>query len=204
MTKPQVLFDAFGTLIKIQGGTHPYRAILKIGMEQGRRPLASDAESLLTRSLNLRQAAEFFRITVHPDRIEQIEAALQTELASIKPFKDGLDAVSMLQAEGISVGICSNLAQPYASAVERLYPSVRLHAFSFKAGAVKPSAEIYAYASRIMNVENPQQISMIGDSVRCDRDGARMYGMRGYWLCREGRGDYSSLLDFADAILNTS
>lgn len=189
--------------LQIQGGAHPYRAILKIGVEQGRRPLATDAQSLLSRSLNLREAAEFFRITVPPDCMTEIEASLQRELANMEPFADGLHAVSLLQDAGISVGICSNLAQPYASAVERLYPSVHLHAFSFEAGAIKPDNEIYAYASRILKAEHPQQISMVGDSPRCDRDGALAYGMHGYWLCRNGLGDYSSLLDFAVAILKS-
>lgn len=31
-----VIFDAFGTLLKIQGGRHLFRRLLKIGVDQGR------------------------------------------------------------------------------------------------------------------------------------------------------------------------
>lgn len=58
------IFDAFGTLIQINEGSHPFRKILKLGIEQGRRPQSTDAEQLLTLPMDLRQAADFW----HPGR----------------------------------------------------------------------------------------------------------------------------------------
>lgn len=202
MKATTVLFDAFGTLIKIQGGAHPYRQIIRIGMEQGRRPSPADAATLLSMPLGLIEAAYHFGITVPHLVMADLEASLQKELDSLEAYEDGLKAVSMLQAAGVPVGICSNLAKPYASAVERLYPSVRMHAYSFEAGAIKPSPEMFDYASEVMGAESPSNVALIGDSLRCDRDGARAYGMEGYLLCRVGRGDYHSLVEFAHDIIS--
>jgi FMN phosphatase YigB (HAD superfamily) len=130
-----------------------------------------------------------------------LEDALQQELDSIKAYQDGIDAVSLLQAAGVPVGICSNLAKPYAAAVERLYPSIMLRAYSFEAGAVKPSPRMFAYATAVMGAKLPGEIALIGDSARCDRDGACEYGMEGYLLCRAGKGNYSSLVDFARGVI---
>lgn len=204
MRATTVLFDAFGTLIKIRGGVHPYRKIMRIGMEQGRKPSPTDAESLLSTPLNLIEAANHFGIKVPQTVMADLEACLQEELDCLEAYEDGLKAVSMLQAEGVPVGICSNLAKPYASAVERLYPSVLMRAYSFEAGAIKPSPEMFGYASAVMGAKFPGDIAVIGDSPRCDRDGARAYGMEGYLLCRVGRGDYCSLVDFAHDIISAS
>lgn len=197
MEAKAVLFDAFGTLVKIQGGAHPYRKIMRLGLEQGRRPSPTDAEALLSKPLDLITAAHHFGITVPGTMMAGLEDALQRELNSMEAHQDGIEAVSMLQAAGVPVGICSNLAKPYAAAVERLYPSIMLRAYSFEAGAIKPSPRMFAYAIGVMRVGSPAEIAMIGDSARCDRDGACEYGMQGYLLCRAGKGDYGSLVDFA-------
>lgn len=203
MNVKMALFDAFGTLIKIQNGTHPYRRILRAGIEQGRRPKPKDAEILLSLPLDLQEAADFFGIAVPPPRMAEIQAALDFELEAMEPHSDGLEAVRMLQNSGIPVGICSNLAKPYAGAIERLYPSVRLKAYSFEAGVIKPAPEMYKHARKVMNAGSVQDITMIGDSCSCDREGPRKFGMNGYWLRRDGFGDYASLIEFAEDILRS-
>ncbi|QOZ97711.1 hypothetical protein Pstu14405_21390 [Stutzerimonas stutzeri] len=42
-----VIFDAFGTLLRIQDGRHPYRQLLTIGRANGRRPRPDDASVLM-------------------------------------------------------------------------------------------------------------------------------------------------------------
>lgn len=194
------IFDAFGTLLKIGEGTHPYRKILKLGREQGRRPNSKDAEALLSMSLGLRQAAEYFGIRVDPRSMDQLESDLERELAGIEAYDDGISAVETLQAAGIKVAVCSNLAQPYASAIERLYPSLDGHAYSFAVGVTKPSAEIYRQALKSISAV-PADAWMIGDSQRCDCDGPTAYGIRGFCLGRNGDRGYASLDLFAEAML---
>lgn len=192
-----VLFDAFGTLLKIQNARNPYRLLLKIGISQGRRPLLDDAAVLLSNPLDMRGAAERFGISADHSQMVELENLLQAEIAGIEPYQDALEAVQILQAAGIIVGICSNLAMPYAEAVERLFPTVRLHAYSFSVGAIKPACEIYRFSAAMLGTPSVSNIAMIGDSLRCDRDGARASGINGWWLNRDGGGDYRCLVSFA-------
>lgn len=201
MSTIAVLFDAFGTLIKIKNGAHPYRTILKLGIEQGRRPRADDAEVLLSKPLNLRDAADHFDIDVPVDLMIQLESELISELSGLEAHADGLAAVSNLQAAGVAIGICSNLASPYAAAVERLYPSVVHHSYSFEVGAVKPNIQLYEHAAKSLRLP-PGKIWMIGDSKRCDSEGPKDYGMNGFHLDRSGNGEYKNLTDFADDFLS--
>ncbi|SDR71771.1 HAD family hydrolase [Pseudomonas sp. bs2935] len=198
-----VVFDAFGTLVKIGVGTNPYRKILKLGIEQGRRPKATDAEDLLSMPMDLRQAADYFGISVETRFMNRLEEGLREELASIQAYPDGIAAVRTLQAAGLKVAICSNLAKPYASAIERLYPNLDGYAYSFAVGAIKPSFKIYQYVTQLTGTR-PGEAWMIGDSRRCDCDGPLGFGMQGFYLDREGGGNYTNLRAFAEDILHKS
>jgi FMN phosphatase YigB (HAD superfamily) len=196
------IFDAFGTLVKISEGSHPYRKILKLGIEQGRRPKPTDAEHLLTMPMDLRQAADFFGIQVDPGVMARLESDLRNELADIRAYPDGLFAVEALQAAGVKVVVCSNLAKPYAAAIEHLYPGLDGYSYSFAVRAIKPSFDIYHHATQLVSV-SPSDAWMIGDSKRCDCEGPTAFGMRGFWLDRQGGGPYTSLHQFAETILRT-
>lgn len=194
------IFDAFGTLLKIREGSHPYRKILRLGIDQGRRPCASDAADILSNPLDLREAADFFKIRVGSALMCGLEAELQDELECIEPYPDGVAATSELRTAGIKVFVCSNLAKPYASAIERLYPQLDGYVYSFAVGAVKPSFEMYNNVVLVASTA-PNEIWMIGDSRRCDCDGPNEFGMHGYFLDRTGKEGYQSLAAFAKDVL---
>ncbi|MEB0109410.1 HAD family hydrolase [Pseudomonas fluorescens] len=200
MPIPAVIFDAFGTLIKISKGSSPYRKILKIGIEQGRRPQPRDGEYILSLPMDLRQAADFFGISIDPSVMGCLESGLNRELADIQAYSDGIHAVRLLQDAGVKVAVCSNLAKPYAAAIERLYPTLDGYSYSFEIGAVKPSFKIYSHAIHAVSA-SPTEVWMIGDSKECDCDGPSAFGMRGFWLDRQGRSIYGSLDQFAEAAL---
>lgn len=194
------IFDAFGTLLRIREGSHPYRKLLKLGVQQGRRPLPSDAAAILSNPLDLKEAADYFGIHVASSFMNRLEGELQDDLDHIEAYPDGIAATAALQAARVKVIVCSNLAKPYASAIERLYPQLDGYVYSFAVGAIKPSFEIYDRAARLASFPL-SQICMIGDSKRCDCDGPADLGMRGYFLDRAGDGDYQSLSVFATDIL---
>lgn len=194
------IFDAFGTLMRISEGTHPYRKILRLGIEQGRRPQPRDAENLMTKPMDLREAADFFGVHVQPSVMAQLETDLLLELEGIQAYDDGLDSVEKLKAAGIKVVVCSNLAKPYASAIERLYPALDGYAYSFEVGSIKPAFEIYQYATQLADV-SMSEAWMIGDSKACDCDAPALYGIRGFFLDREHGGAFSTLHQFTNAIL---
>lgn len=56
-----VIFDAFGTTLRITSPSHPYRQLLREGAKLGRRPTSGDAHKLLTLDAGIREAADCWR-----------------------------------------------------------------------------------------------------------------------------------------------
>ncbi len=197
-----VIFDAFGTLLKIQSGRHPYRSLLKIGIEQGRRPAPDDARVLMTEPLeSLAAVAKRLGIAVSESELDDLEKVLTDEVAAIEAYPDGVEAVSLLQNSGVRVAVCSNLASPYRAAIKKHYPALDGYVFSCDVGHIKPSPEIYKAACDALDA-SPGQTHMIGDSSLCDSRGPRENGIKGYLLDRSGEaGQYSDLLSFAQYLL---
>lgn len=204
MTKKAVIFDAFGTLVQIHEGSHPYRQILKAGVRQGRRPKPDDSKQIMTRALSLQEAANYFGIGIPTNVMEAIQKDLRTEMANIQAYPDGIQAVATLKDAGFKVAVCSNLALPYAEAIEKLYPTLDGYAYSFDVGAMKPDALIYSDVCRKLDCA-PGEAYMIGDSQRCDRDGPNEFGIHGSFLGRDGViGDFSDLITFARFAIQNS
>lgn len=197
---PGVIFDAFGTLVKIHEGSHPYRQILKRGITQGRRPKPDDAKVLMTNPWGLAEAAHHLGIAVDPLVLQGIQEQLDAELSAITAFQDGLEAVAMLKDAGFKVAVCSNLAKPYAAAIERLYPDLDAYSYSFEVGAVKPDAKIYQDACTKLGVL-PSMTDMVGDSQRCDQAGPNEFGMRGWYLDRGAESSLRDLASFAKKLI---
>ena len=78
-----VIFDAFGTVLKIHKGCHPYRQVLKIGRLRGRGVRADDAKIIMTNPLSLEAAAAHFGIALLPSELERIQAELDLSLIHI-------------------------------------------------------------------------------------------------------------------------
>lgn len=202
-----VIFDAFGTLARITRPTHPYGQLLREGKRQGRKFRPDDMPTLMTHKLSISDAAARFGIQVSSDRLGLLEQALKAELASIEPFPDALEAMAMLRAEGMRTAICSNLAMPYGSAIQQIFPNLDGYGFSYHIGAMKPSPIIYRHTCDLLRVRpgddfgSHGRVVMIGDSARCDRDGPRQCGISGFLLRRGQAEGFSSLTDFARAVL---
>ncbi|QOI07285.1 MULTISPECIES: HAD family hydrolase [Pseudomonas syringae group genomosp. 2] len=202
-----VIFDAFGTLARITRPTRSYGQLLREGKRQGRKFRPDDMQTLMTHKLSISQAAECFGIQVSPDRLGLLEQALEAELASIEPFPDALEAIAMLRAAGMRTALCSNLAMPYGPPIQQIFPNLDGYGFSYQVGAIKPSPIIYRHTCDLLGVRpgddfiSHGRVVMIGDSVRCDRDGPRQCGIGGFLLRRGQAEGFSSLTDFARAVL---
>lgn len=70
MSNEAVIFDAFGTLLKIQSGQHPYRKLMRLGQASGRRPRQDDARILMQVPLSLTEVAEQFGIRAKPEELK--------------------------------------------------------------------------------------------------------------------------------------
>ncbi|MDY1046976.1 HAD-IA family hydrolase [Pseudomonas coleopterorum] len=202
------IFDAFGTTVQIVRKYHPFRQLLRIGAEQGRKASTADLRTLMTASLSLEQAAERFGIQASPEQMLALQRDLEDELASITVYPDALDAIRLLRSEGIRIGICSNLAQPYGAVIRNLLQEVDGFALSFELGVIKPDAGIYHDICHQLGVQptwdmrsTSDRVVMIGDSLKCDQDGPRVIGISGYHLDRSGAGRITNLLQFAEALI---
>ncbi len=204
MTIQAVIFDAFGTLLKIQHGTHPYRQLMKIGKANGWRPRPDDASVLMKYPITLTQAAARLGITASREQLTTLEALLADEVASVEAYPDGLEAVKLLQKQGIRVGVCSNLAFPYRQTVLRCYPTLDAYAFSCDLGVMKPEPAIYSWVCDQLRA-SPTASWMVGDSQRCDRDGPTAVGIRGFFVDRiSNTGDCPELVTFAHNVMATA
>lgn len=203
-----VVFDAFGTILKIEAGVHPYRQLLREGRIQGRRPKPDDAHQIMTLNLDLAEAAEHFGIKMETADLQRLTASLDAEVAGIQPYEDAIEAIALLRQQGIQIGVCSNLAKPYGAAIMCLFPGLDGYAFSYEEGVTKPHPAIYRSICQKLGVApgdyfgtNAIQVAMIGDSVKCDRDGPRGVGMMGFHLDRSGKGDFADLVRFAQLVI---
>lgn len=203
-----VMFDAFGTLVETRRKLHPFRSLLKLGVNQGLPLGAEQLRKVMSTTLSLAEAADRFGIFLVDWKLRELEDDLEAELDSIVPFSDALLAVDMLADAGLSIAVCSNLAAPYGPVVQRHFPNLDAYAFSYRLGVLKPDPLAYEWPIAQMRVfpggdVNPPypEVAMVGDSVRCDRDGPAAIGMAGFYLNRQGGGDVGNLDEFAKRLL---
>lgn len=177
-----VVFDAFGTLLNLESKRHPFRHLLKEGIAAGRRPSPDDVREMMSNPWSLRDAADHLSISVLSSRLQALQDELNSEVESIRPFADGVEAVALLRAEGVRVGICSNLCEPYGAAVLQAFPDLDGYAFSYQIGAMKPDAVIYQSICNALQV-TPGHLF----GAQHDQDGGRFAEVRSRWA--QGGGD---------------
>lgn len=136
---------------------------------------------------------------------------LDTDLASVEPFADDLAGIELLQKHSVAIAVCSNLAQPYGAVVSSLFPNLDVYAYSYQLGILKHEPQMYNWACDQLSAipsgafRSGEVVHMIGDSIRCDRDGPTALGITGHHLDRRGGGQMTSLLQFAEmVVLNNS
>ncbi|MDM0122581.1 HAD family hydrolase [Variovorax arabinosiphilus] len=178
-----VAFDVYGTLVQIKDPRRPYRRLLSTLSDMGRPPRADDGARVMSADVGLAEAAELLGMVLPSDVLGKLQADLDAELASVSLFEDVLPAIRWLRACGIRVGVCSNLAGPYAAPVKALLPKLDAYAWSFQVGAVKPEPRMYAHLCEALGAR-PEQVVMIGDTLLADYEGPIAYGMHACHLAR--------------------
>lgn len=185
MTIRAVVFDVYGTLMRIGERRAPFRALLARMEAAGRARQAGDAATIMSRRLDLAGAAALLGADLSASELAALKGDLQAELASVRLFPDTLGVLQALAGRGLKLGLCSNLAAPYAAPVQTLLPPLDAYAWSFEVGAIKPEPAIYAHVCRELGCE-PAQVLMVGDTPEADLHGPRRFGMRSLLLRREG------------------
>lgn len=203
-----VIFDAFGTVVRIGERTNPYRELLKHGRRQGMSFDPAAFHIAMTMNLSFLELASHLGIVLSPSKREELIQALEVELSSITPFADALVAIQQLKEAGLKVGICSNLASPYVPVVRQFFPDMDGYSFSCELGVMKPNPAIYKSVCNQMCVVpghlfslETGRVVMIGDSRKCDRDCPRTVGISGLHLDRTGRGQIQDLAQFVKIVI---
>jgi len=196
-----VVFDAFGTLVQIRKQYRPYLHLLKQLRAAGRVPQPNDSVQVMSNDVDLAGALRMFNWDLPSSSIAELEADLQSELSNIQLYPDVSATFVSLRSNGLKIGICSNLAAPYAPVVKKLMPfELDAYAWSFEVGAVKPQKEIYQHVCALLKCR-PSQVVMIGDTLEADCVAPNRYGMRGFHLTRDGKKSSEQCLTGIDDIL---
>lgn len=198
-----VIFDLFGTLVKYGVMHHPFRQVLKWARENGRRPAPDDARRLMTVDGKLTELIAALGISAPDWLLEQTHLLIQEELASLTLYDDVAPTLSALREREIPFAICSNLASPYGSVLERLLANHQfIRCMSYEVGFIKPDSGIYRAVTEIAQVD-PAECLFVGDTLLADYEGPRQFGMRALHLVRGQPSDgdtVNSLIDILPLI----
>ena len=179
-----VVFDVFGTLADITQKRYPFKRLWDLA---GRMPVSREefARIVMTTPLNLSGAARQFCPWVEGKILRELEDDVAIETASIRLFPESADVLRKLKDRGLKIGICSNLAIPYAESYARLLPiEPDSLSWSFEVGAIKPDPRIYEHACQQLGYFGAS-VLMIGDRDIEDYVGPKRVGLRAIPLRRQ-------------------
>lgn len=179
-----ILFDAFGTLAEITDRQRPYAKLLSLADTETRPTPADYAAIVMGRDWGIQETANWLGLTQSQIQDAGVFKGLAAELVSMRLFPETAETLAHLRTLGLKLGICSNLAQPYAAPLRSLLPfEMDMYGWSFKVGAIKPDPIIYQTACEALKAK-PDEILMVGDTYEADCLGPRRFGMQALHLAR--------------------
>lgn len=158
-----IIFDAFGTLVKIGESRSPYRKLMKWLRETGRKPTIQDAKIIMSHAVNIEQLALHFGYIIPVQLLNEMNNDLQFELNTIELYEDTLPALQKLKDHGFKIALCSNLAMPYGDKLKTLLPNLfDAIFFSYEVNYIKPEQQIYEAIQAHFDCEMSEML-FIGD-----------------------------------------
>ena len=171
-----IVFDVFGTLVKIGERRFPYRNLMKWLKQNGRKPKHDDAKLIMSHNLDFTELAKLLRADIPNELLQELKSDLNKELQSIVLYEDTLSTLEELKKLGFKLALCSNLAMPYGKVVSSFLPSLDAYAWSYEVGAIKPESQIYQYLIDKLQC-HAKDILFIGDTLLADYSGPTEFGM---------------------------
>ena len=171
-----IVFDVFGTLVKIGERRFPYRNLMKWLKQNGRKPKHDDAKLIMSHNLDFTELAKLLRADIPNELLQELKSDLNKELQSIVLYEDTLSTLEELKKLGFKLALCSNLAMPYGEVVSSLLPTLDAYAWSYEVAAIKPEPKIYQ--SLIDQVDcQASEVLFIEDTALADFTGPTTFGM---------------------------
>lgn len=183
-----VIFDLYGTLIRLDRDTRPYLRLAHLVSPE--RPRAIVRRSLLEETRGIADFAARLGASTPAADLDLLDADLRADVQSSRAFAEAPDVLAALRDRGLKLGLISNLASPYKEPFHRHGLDAYFDAalFSCDIGLCKPEPEIYLRMARGWGAE-PARIVMVGDGRRPDCEGPIGAGMQARLLRRDGKGD---------------
>lgn len=180
-----IVFDLYGTLLSIGDKANPYKALVQSDRYVHRAVLVNNFSSIM-------DACRFLNIDMSSGSILNVEEGIKQELDSVSVYPEVLPVLQWLRDEGYALGLISNLATPYKEPFfkMRLNDFIDCSVFSCDVGCMKPEMEIYRMMSQKLGV-SPEEVLMVGDSLRFDVIGSRAFGFNSLLLDRNDIKDFS-------------
>lgn len=176
-----IVFDCFGTLVKIKKKTKPYKFLYE-KLKELNMDIPNYAHHVMTSYQDIDTIEKEFNINFSDNIKEEFNRKLQEEIQSIEYFPETKDFLHYLKENSIKTLICSNLAHPYGEFTKNI--SVDGHILSYEVGFIKPQKEIFEICQNKLNL-NKEDIIFVGDTYKDDYLGSKEYGFNAYWLKRE-------------------
>ena len=189
-----IIFDVFGTLVKIGERCSPYRKLIKWLKENGRQPKPDDAKFIMSQNLSFTELVKLLGINIPDQLLQELEHDLNDELQSIVLYEDTLSTLEELKELGFRLALCSNLAMPYGKVVSSLLPNIDTYAWSYEVGAIKPESQIYQYLIDQLECR-AKDVLFIGDTPLADYSGPNEFGMSARLIDRKNGQKLADVLN---------
>lgn len=172
-----IVFDAFGTLVKIGTSRSPYRKLMKWLKANGRKPSAQDAKIIMSNPVDVAQLAKIFGADLPEQLLMEINSNLKLELSTIELYEDTVSTLYILKENGFKIALCSNLAMPYGEQLRKLLPDFfDAVVLSYEVGAIKPEHQIYEVIQAHFGCDYSEML-FIGDHPILDVETPLSLGM---------------------------
>lgn len=180
--KNTVIFDLFGTLVRLENDSKPFAAL-------ARRSEAVEFRDALHLSLvkPCKTLADYLKLLGLPPQvdIDDLQQSLDDDIKNTVLFEDVLPCLKELKENDLKMALISNLATPYKNAFfnHSLESYFDVIVFSCDFGATKPDSSLYEFVLKELG-SDPDQAIMVGDSYRSDVEGPSQIGVTGLHLLR--------------------
>lgn len=98
-----VVFDVFGTLVKITDKRRPFVQLMQLFQAAGRRSEPDDSDRIMSNSIGLAGAARMFNVEISASSIADLELELYKELSTLKLYPEVLETFNTLRVGGIKL-----------------------------------------------------------------------------------------------------